>query len=314
MNVKRALALLAAILSLPVLYPGSGTTQQKAAPSFAEPSISPDRAEIAFVSGGDIWTVPAAGGEARLLVAHVANDTRPVYAPDGKRLAFISNRTGGGDIYILAFDTGELQRLTFDDGPEQLDGWSRDGRWIYYSSTRGDIAGMNDLFRVSSKGGTAMPVSADRYLNEFFSAASPDDQTLAFCARGNGSSQWWRKGHSHLDESEIWLLRGGETANYEKLVEAGAKNLWPMWSADGRSLLYMSDRSGSENIWVRPLNGAARQVTQFKDGRLLWPSISYDGKAIVFERNFRIWKLDPASGAASEVAITRRGAPTGPLA
>ena len=50
-----------------------------------------------------------------------------------------------------------------------------------------------------------MPVSADRYASEYFSAPSPDGGTLAFTARGVVSGQWWRKGHSHLDESEIWL-------------------------------------------------------------------------------------------------------------
>lgn len=311
---KRIVSMLVALVALALLYPMFGLTQEKALPSFAEPSISPDRSEIAFVSGGDIWTVPAGGGEARLLVAHAANESRPLYAPDGKRLAFVSTRTGGGDIYILTFDSGQLQRLTVDDGLEQLDGWSRDGRWIYYSSTSRDIAGMNDVYRISTNGGTATQVTADRYLNEFFSAPSPDDQTIAFSARGNGSSQWWRKGHSHLDESEIWLLKSGEGAKYEKLVDAGAKNLWPMWSSDGRNIFFMSDRSGSENIWVRPIGGAAKQLTQFKDGRVLWPSISNDGKAIVFERNFKIWKLDTATNASSEVAIVRRGAPTGPVA
>src|SRR5450755_3410297 len=94
-----------------------------AIPSFAEPGISPDHSEIAFVSGGDIWTVPSAGGEARLLVSHPATESRPLYSPDGGRLAFMSNRTGNGDLYVLNLNTGALQRITFDDAAEQLDGW-----------------------------------------------------------------------------------------------------------------------------------------------------------------------------------------------
>ena len=94
----------------------------------------PHRAEIAFVSAGDIWVVPSKGGEARLLVAHPAEETRPLYSPDGNKLAFVSARTGGGDIYILTISTGELKRLTFDDGLDQLDSWSRDGKWIYFSN------------------------------------------------------------------------------------------------------------------------------------------------------------------------------------
>jgi len=302
------------LLFVIVLMAGSVLAEPR--PYFTEPSLSPDRKEIAFVSGGDIWTVPAAGGVASLLVSHPANEARPLYSPDGRQLAFISSRTGNGDIYLLTLATGDLKRLTFDDGLDQLDGWSRDGRWIYFSSTSRDIGGLNDLYRVSVNGGTPMPVSADRYTNEFFCAPSPDGKTLAFSARGIASGQWWRKGHSHIDESEIWLLRSFDagTGTYERVTPAGgAKELWPMWSADGRALFYVSDRTGAQNIWTTTPGGSgARRLSSFTDGRVLWPSIAYDGREIVFEHNFAIWKLDTASGKASEIAITRRGASAGP--
>jgi len=287
-----------------------------ARPYFTEPALSPDRKEIAFVSGGDIWTVPATGGVASLLVSHTANEARPLYSPDGRQLAFISSRTGNGDIYLLTFATGGLKRLTFDDGLDQLDGWSRDGRWIYFSSTSRDIGGLNDLYRVSPSGGTPMMVSADRYTNEFFCAPAPDGKTLAFSARGIASGQWWRKGHSHIDESEIWLLRSfdGGAGTYERVTApGGAKELWPMWSGDGRNLFYVSDRSAAQNIWtVTPGRSDARRLSNFNDGRVLWPSISYDGREVVFEHNFAIWKLDTENGKAAEVSITRRGVSAGP--
>ena len=291
-------------------------------PYFTEPALSPDRKEIAFVSGGDIWTVPATGGTASLLVSNSANEARPLYSPDGSQLAFISTRTGNGDIYLLTLSTGELKRLTFDDGADQLDGWSRDGRWIYFSSTSRDIGGLNDIFRVSVSGGTPMQLSADRYTNEFFSAPSPDGNTVAFSARGIASGQWWRRGHSHIDESEIWLLRSFDNGNgtYERVTEPGvAKEMWPMWSADGRNLFFVSDRSdtvnknGAQNIWsTSPGKPGARRVSTFTDGRVVWPSISYDGREIVFEHNFQIWKLDTETGKSTEVQIQRRGASAGP--
>src|ERR1041384_1342881 len=68
-----------------------------AQPYFTEPALAPDRKEIAFVSGGDIWTVPSSGGVASLLVSNPANESRPLYSPDGKQLGFVSTRTGTGD-------------------------------------------------------------------------------------------------------------------------------------------------------------------------------------------------------------------------
>ena len=282
---------------------GAGT------PYLTEPSLCPTRPEIAFVSGGDIWVAPSAGGEAHILVAHPAEESRPLYSPDGTRLAFISTRTGGGDIYILTLATGELKRLTFDDGMEQLDAWSRDGKWIYFSTGSHDVGRKNDIYRVSAEGGTPMPVSADRFTNEFQAAPAPDGSTIAFAARGNGDQQWWRHGHSHLDESEIWVRKEGV---YEKIVDLNGRNAWPMWMPDGRSLYFMSDRSGAQNIWSLALGAKPKQITKFTDGRVLWPSIGYDGKAIVFERDFKIWKLDTKTGETFQLPLKLMGLAAGP--
>jgi len=269
-------------------------------PSFAEPGISPDAATIAFVSGGDIWEVPTRGGEARLLVSHPATESRPLYSPDGKQLAFTSSRTGNGDVYVLALASGEVTRLTFDDANELVSGWSRDSKAIYFQSTSHEISGLLDVYRVAADGGTPMQVAGDRYTTEYFAAPAPSGE-LAITARANAASQWWRKGHSHLDESEIWIVRN--TA-YEPVTKGGAKDAWPMWGGDGKTLYFMSDRSGAQNIW-----STTKQVTTFKDGRVLWPTISNDGRTIAFERDFGIWTVDTSSGQAREVAITLHGAP-----
>ena len=276
-------------------------------PYFSQPALCPTRPEIAFVSGGDIWVAPAKGGEAHLLVSDPAEESRPLYSPDGTKLAFVSTRTGGGDIYVLTLGSGDLKRLTFDDRLDQFDGWSRDGKWIYFSNGTNDVGGKNDIYRVSVDGGTPMPVSADRFTNEFQAAPAPDGSTMAFAARGNGDSQWWRHGHSHLDESEIWLRKEGSPATYEKVVDLNGRNAWPMWMPDGKSLFFMSDRGGAENLWTLTLGGKMRQVTKFTDGRVLWPSISYDGKAVVFERDFKIWQLDTKNGEAYVIPITLVG-------
>ena len=293
--------------------PPSVSAQSRGTPqaSFAEPGISPDATTIAFVSGGDIWEVASGGGDARLLVSHPATESRPLFSPDGTRLAFTSTRSGNGDAYTLTFSTGEITRLTFDDANELVTGWSPDSRAVYFSSTSHDLTGMQDVYRIGIDGGTPMAVAADRYTTEYFAAAAPSGDTLAITARGNAGSQWWRKGHSHLDESQIWIVRIGTPPRYEPVTTGGAKDAWPMWSADGKTLYFMSDRSGAQNIWAQPIGGAAKAVTTFPDGRVLWPSIARDGKTMAFERDFGIWTVDGGSGRAREVPITLRGASAG---
>ena len=175
--------LLLCVLVFCVSVAGSGAMAQTALPSLSDPAISPNGREIAFVSGGDIWTVAAAGGEAHLLVTHPATESRPLYSPDGTKMAFVSTRTGAGNIYVLTLASGELMRLTYSDRPDALDGWSHDGRWIYFTSAVNDVAGQGDIFRVSSNGGTPLEVSHERYLGEFESAPSPDGQTIEPSAR-----------------------------------------------------------------------------------------------------------------------------------
>jgi tricorn protease len=304
--MHRCLPLLLLVV-LPVLSSADGSR-----PSFAEPGISPDGATIAFASGGDIWEVAARGGDARLLVSHAATESRPLYSPDGKRLAFTSTRSGNGDVYVLTLATGDLVRLTYDDANEQVSGWSRDSRWVYFASSSHDLASMLDVYRVSADGGTPAAVAADRYATEYFAAPAPAGNAVAISARAIASSQWWRKGHSHLDESEIWLVRdnGSKAPTYDPVTKGGAKDAWPMWSGDGKTLYFMSDRSGAENIVATDVGRSeTRPITAFRDGRVLWPSITSDGQTIAFERNFGIWTVDTASKAPREVPIVLRGAP-----
>jgi tricorn protease len=293
-------------------------------PSFAQPAISPDGKEIAFISGGSIWTVPLEGGDAHLLVTQATDVLRPLYSPDGKRLAFVSNVTGNGDIYVVQLETGILKRLTFDDANDRLDAWSVDGKTLFYSTTGHNVGpGASDIFQVSVEGSTPMPVVAEKYQNIFYAAPSPDGHTVAFCANGMAASQWWRHGHSHDDECEIWSTDGH--LHFTRLTGYGAKNMWPAYSPDGSTLYFMSDRDGAENIWALktpapttapaalPIAAHAESIpkatrlSSFHDGRVLWPTLSHDGKTMVFERNLGIWTLNISDGQSHEVPIHLRG-------
>ena len=84
--------------------------------------------------------MPAAGGAAHLLVGHAANESRPLYSPDGTRLAFVSDRAGSDDLYVLDLTSGAVTRVPFGDGGESLDAWSPDGTWLYFRDPQLDAA------------------------------------------------------------------------------------------------------------------------------------------------------------------------------
>ena len=304
-----AVALLAA-LAFPLLAAVDAAPSSR--PSFAQPAISPDGSEIAFVSGGAIWEVPATGGAAHLLVKDNGADSRPLFSPDGGKLAFVSDATGDGDIYVLDIASGKLSRLTYADGRDQLSGWSHDGRRVYFDSGRDNVGGFNGVYRVRASGGTPMPVSLEAYRNEEQGVPSPDDKTIALVGEGLGAFQWWRHGSAHIDHGAIWLLKNDGSHAYSRLTPDDARADWPMWAPDGQSLYYMSDRSGAENIWHVQRSGSEAALTHFTDGLVLWPTIATNGSTIAFERDFGIWTLDTASGKAQPVPITLAGAVAGP--
>ncbi|QDQ26903.1 PDZ domain-containing protein [Chitinimonas arctica] len=282
----------------------------QAAPLLYEPAVSPDGRTVAFVSGGDIWTVPADGGEARLLIAHPAAESRPQWSPDGRKLVFTSNRSGNGDLYLLDLDNNSLRRLTHDDRPEQASGWSPDSHWIYFHSVSHDIQRMHDVYRVAAGGGTPMPVLAQRYLDESQASPSPDGQWLALNARGFG--QWWRRGGAHIDQDELWLAPASGKGAWRRLATEGARAAWPMWSADSRALWFVGNPGGQENLYRQSLAGKPEQISQFKQGRLLWPSLSANGQVLVFEREFALWRLDTASGESRPLHVKLNGSGAAP--
>ena len=281
-------------------------------PVLAEPSLSADGQLVAFASGGDIWEAPANGGVAHLIVTGPAAEGRPLYSPDGRQLAFTSTRGGSANIYVLDLASGAVTRLTYGESGEELDSWSPDGKWIYFAAGNTDVARLPDIYRVSSEGGTPMPVSAERYLSEYQASPSPDGATMAFMIRGISYQQWWRNGSSHIDQSEMWLKPTGSEGGYQQILNDPSRHAWPMWEPSGAAIWYMSDAGGAENLWRLPTRGGSPQkVTNFADGRVLYPSMARDGSALVFERDFAIWRLDPKTGQAAQIPISLRGAPAG---
>jgi len=264
------------------------------------PCLSPDDKQIAFSHAGDIWLVSSDGGKAKQITSHPNYDENPSFSPDGKSIAFMSTRTGNGDIYVISLETDEIKRLTFDDSCANFDCWSPDGKWLYFSSAYERIGQAS--YKVSINGGTPIKIACDPYESHYNLAISPDGKKIAF---NNNGHQWWRHGKNPSGGSDIWISH--ESANENELVkftEYQGLNRWPMWDSEAKGLYFVSDRDGEENIWHKSIkNGELKQLTHFKDGRVIRASIGVSANHIVFERNFGIWKLDIETCQANPVDI-----------
>ena len=271
-------------------------------PYLQQPSLSPDGSKIAFCYAGDVWTVPADGGEASRITSHASNDSHPIFSPDGSQLAFASQRTGGGNIYTISLQSNHPpKRLTHHDESVPPACWSPDGQWLYFTS---DYDGLRSAsYKIHVDGGTPIQVAGDPRETHYNLAISPDGKTLAF---NNNGSPWWRRGQHPAGHSDIWIVSETVRANdHRRLTQYLGKNLKPMWNADGTGLYYLSDRDGEENIWHMTLEGDAEieQFTHFANGRVLRPSISADGRWISFERDFQIWRLNLEDRVSEPVEI-----------
>src|SRR5258708_1213409 len=125
------------------------------------PDISPDGKLVAFSYLGDIWVVETIGGIARAITSHPAHDIYPVFSPDGRYLAFSSNRHGSYDVYVVPAHGGRPKRLTSDSASDLVCGWSPDGKQVLFASTRStEFPQSFELYTVPVEGGMARRVSA----------------------------------------------------------------------------------------------------------------------------------------------------------
>ena len=281
----------------------------------------PDGSEIAFVSGGDIWTVPAAGGEAQPAVSNAANDTRPVFSPDKTqaRVRLDAHRRRR-HLRAHARAPATCERVTFDDGigSARRVVARRQVAVLFFERPRPLGRHERRLSRVGRRrhadgrsAAIATPTSSSR-------RPSPDGRMLAITARGIASGQWWRHGHSHLDEAEIWLrdLTAPDTPSaWRALTAGGAKDLWPMWAGDGTiALLRVGSQRRGEHLARRDDARRTAAADHAVQGRPRAVAVGHGPRAT---RSCSSATSGSGSsirrrGHAAEVPITRMGAPAGP--
>jgi tricorn protease len=270
--------------------------------------------KVVFSYLGDIWMVNEDGSAPQRVSDHRGHDMYPRFSPDGKWIAFSSNRYGNNDVFVVAAAGGAPRRLTFHTGNDEVVGWSRDSQRVLFRAAHGDGAFPNvaTLYEVPLNGGQEQPLPVDW---GYYGSFSPDGKQLAF---NRHPAVWTRQHYRGSYAADLWIVDlAGKT--YTKLLPDERYNrYWPMWGADG-AIYYVADplpndksvmpgsaevRKSANNIYKIPIGGGNPiQVTKHVDGNLFWPSMSSDGKVIVYEELFGIWKLDVASGRTSEIRI-----------
>src|SRR5882724_9740787 len=252
---------------------------------------------IAFTYLADIWTADEYGKNIKRITANKARDVYPRFSPDGKWIAFSSDRNGNFDVFIVSSEGGAPKQLTFHSADDTVLGWTPDSRAVLFASSRGDDF-TGKLYTVSIDGGMERNAGADMGVNASY---SPDGKKLAINRKGQ---VYWRKYYRGAMQSDVTVMDIA-AKKFTDLTDFDGLDSWPMWGTDG-FIYFVSDREGNglTNIWRVPeAGGKADRVTSFKSGDVRFPAISADGKAIVFEHDFGVWKLDVASRKTSPIKL-----------
>ena len=173
--------------------------------------------KIAFSYLGDIWTANEDGTAPQRLTDHRGHEMYPRFSPDGRWIAFSSNRYGNNDVFVVPATGGAPSRLTFHTGTDEVVGWSRDSQQVLFRASHGDGAFPNvaTLYQVPVGGGQEQPLPVDW---GYYGSFSPDGKSLVF---NRHPAVWTRQHYRGSFAADFWIADLA-AKTYTKLLPTSA--------------------------------------------------------------------------------------------
>ena len=246
-----------------------------------------------FVGGScnyDIYAIRRDGSGLRRLTSHPATDGGMVaWAPDGREIAFVTDRKGNADVFVMARDRGEGRALTKHPAEDSGASWSPDGALIAFWSDRG---GDNDIYVMERRGGRVIALTSSP-ADDVLPAWSPDGRTIAFVSGPPGESH------------ELWVMNA-DGSNRRRLTTTPTDEWWPTWSPDGTKIAYVFDHRLIGGGGIKIFDLVDHSVTHL-DVALEGPgspSWSADGRIALTDFAGDMWTVMPDGSQLTRVTDT----------
>ena len=276
--------------------------------------VSPDGKQIVFDMLGDLFLLPIAGGEARTLTSGPAWDTQPRFSPDGKSIAFVSDRSGSDNLWLVETKSGEAHALTHEKtlvvgSPS----WSPDGNWIVVRKGYGGLM-FHEVWRYPIESGEGEQLfKRDGFNSVAGPVFSPGGKEVWFSLRTVDSPPFLT-----LEVSRFQLRRFDlKTREVEAIMRSYGGAARPQFSPDGRLLAYGSRREGRTGLRLRDLRTGGEQWIaypidydrqEYLSGDDLLPGYGFtpDGNSIIIAHGGKIHRIDLTTKEQTFIPFTAK--------